>query len=108
MDFTAFYNVVAGELRSSKVENGAAAKWLGPAPIATAGDVKDCVAAAERAFPLWAQQSYEFRVELLGKFADLYLSHAQEFCVLLASETGRTVSLSSFGILYFNTIDLPK
>lgn len=92
MDLSAFYNIVAGERRGS--ENNTTprtAASLPVCPMATASDVEDSVAAAQKAFPAWAGQSYETRTKLLEKFADLYLSHGQEFCTLLAAETGRTV-----------------
>ncbi|KID86638.1 betaine aldehyde dehydrogenase 1 [Metarhizium guizhouense ARSEF 977] len=91
MDPSAFYNIVAGELRGSEnTTTPRTAASLPACPVATASDVEDSVAAAQKAFPAWAGESYETRTKLLEKFADLYLSHGQEFCTLLAAETGRT------------------
>ncbi|KAK9442130.1 succinate semialdehyde dehydrogenase [Metarhizium brunneum] len=91
MDLSAFYNIVAGELRGSEnTTTPRTAASLPACPAAIASDVEDSVAAAQKAFPAWAGESYETRTKLLEKFADLYLSHGQEFCTLLAAETGRT------------------
>jgi acyl-CoA reductase-like NAD-dependent aldehyde dehydrogenase len=95
MDFKTFNNIINGEPRGSqsttKGINPLDRSSLWPVPAATAVDVEDSVRAAKEAFPGWSQTPYEHRTELLEKFADLYSSHANDFCQLLAVECGRTV-----------------
>lgn len=96
MDFTTFSNIIAGSPRGSDIitsgTNPLNQAPLWPAPVATANDVEDAVHAAKEAFPSWSQTSYKQRTELLDRFADLYLSHASDFCQLLTKECGRSVS----------------
>jgi acyl-CoA reductase-like NAD-dependent aldehyde dehydrogenase len=95
MNFKTFHNIINGELRGSEVTNEGInpldRSSLWPVPVATADDVEDSVRAAKEAFPVWSQTPYEQRTELLEKLADLYSSHANDFCQLLATECGRTV-----------------
>jgi acyl-CoA reductase-like NAD-dependent aldehyde dehydrogenase len=95
MDFKTFNNIINGGPRGSqstmKGINPLDRSSLWPVPVATADDVEDSVRAAKEAFPVWSQTPYEQRTELLEKFADLYSSHANDFCQLLAVECGRTV-----------------
>ena len=96
MDFTTFYNIIAGNPRGSDTTTSGTSPLnqssLWPAPVATANEVEDAVRAAKEAFPAWSQTSYKQRTDLLERFADLYLSHASNFCQLLATECGRSVS----------------
>ena len=99
MDFTTFHNIIGGKPRGSDNSHShsgvdpltRAPLW--PVPTASPQDVDDAVEAAQLALPAWSQTSYDERTGLLEKFADLYLSRAGEFCKLLASECGRTVSV---------------
>ncbi|KAM0395496.1 hypothetical protein ACHAQC_005352 [Fusarium culmorum] len=96
MNFTTFSNIIAGSPRGSDTTTSGinplnqAPLW--PASVATANDVEDAVHAAKEAFPSWSQTSRKQRTELLERFADLYLSHASDFCQLLATECGRSKS----------------
>lgn len=96
MNFTTFHNVVDGKLRAAgstyHSTNPVDETSLWPCPIATEDDIELAVLAAQKAQPEWAQKSYKERNQLLKSFADIYLSHADEFCQLLAAECGRTVS----------------
>ncbi|KAF4967212.1 hypothetical protein FSARC_5191 [Fusarium sarcochroum] len=104
MDFTTFNNIIAGKPRGSeKTTSGTnplnrASLW--PVPVATANDVEDSVRAARDAFPAWSQTPYKQRTDLLEKFADLYLSHANEFCQLIATECGRTVEKAAIEVYF--------
>lgn len=95
MNFDTFYNIIAGQHRSAGETtsgvNPLDRSSLWPAPVATANDVEEAVHSAQEAFPAWSQKTYKQRTELLEKFADLYLAHANEFCQLIATECGRTV-----------------
>ncbi|KAH6949222.1 Aldehyde/histidinol dehydrogenase [Fusarium avenaceum] len=106
MNFNTFHNIVNGEPRGSESTkegiNPLNRSSLWPVPVATADDVQDSVRAAKEAFPAWSQTPYEQRTELLEKFADLYSSHASDFCQLLAAECGRTVENAAIEV-YFST-----
>lgn len=97
MDFTTFYNIIAGQRRSSSIEYSGTSPITGSllwsAPVATSEDVDDAVAAARLAFPSWAARSYKERTQLLSQFADRYLEHSGQFIELLKSETGRDVRI---------------
>ncbi|KAF4417942.1 fusarin C cluster-oxidoreductase [Fusarium acutatum] len=98
MNFDTFYNIIAGQPRSARETtsgvNPLDRSYLWPAPVVTANDVEEAVRSAEEAFPAWSQKTYKQRTELLEKFADLYLAHANEFCQLIATECGRTKCIS--------------
>ncbi|KAK6708409.1 putative aldehyde dehydrogenase fus7 [Fusarium graminearum] len=104
MDFTTFSNIIAGSPRGSDITTSGtnplnqAPLW--PAPVATANDVEDAVHAAKEAFPSWSQMSYKQRTELLDRFADLYLSHANDFCQLLTKECGRSVEKAAIEVYF--------
>ncbi|KAM6478063.1 Aldehyde/histidinol dehydrogenase [Trichoderma sp. SZMC 28011] len=93
IDFTKFFNIVGGALRSSDSfysgTNAATGESQWDAPVATERDVNDAVAAAQKAFPAWAAKTYKQRIKLLEKFHELYLAHANQFIELLKAETGR-------------------
>lgn len=95
IDFTKFFNIVGGAPRSSEKfysgTNAATGESLWGAPVATEKDVNNAVAAAQKAFPAWAAKTYKQRTELLEKFHDLCLAHANQFIELLKAETGRGV-----------------
>ncbi|RDA87844.1 hypothetical protein CP532_2964 [Ophiocordyceps camponoti-leonardi (nom. inval.)] len=95
MNWTEFHNIIAGKPRGAETTRSGISPLTGnplwPVPIATSGDVDDCVAAAREAQKSWSRQTYESRVLLLERFAELYLDHAADFSKLLAEECGRTV-----------------
>ena len=61
-------------------------------PIGNQQDVDDAVASAQKAFEKYRYTSLEKRKELLQKFSDAYMSHADEMIDLLCKETGKPVS----------------
>lgn len=61
-------------------------------PIGTQQDVDDAVVSAQKAFEKWQFVDIEKRKELLLKFKDHYLAHADEMTDLLCQETGKPVS----------------
>ncbi|PTD10445.1 putative aldehyde dehydrogenase FUS7 [Fusarium culmorum] len=104
MNFTTFSNIIAGSPRGSDTTTSGinplnqAPLW--PASVATANDVEDAVHAAKEAFPSWSQTSRKQRTELLERFADLYLSHASDFCQLLATECGRSAEKAAIEVYF--------
>ncbi|PFH59671.1 hypothetical protein XA68_12049 [Ophiocordyceps unilateralis] len=95
MNWTRFDNIIAGKTRGADTtRSGVSPQTVTPlwsVPVATASDVEDSVAAAKEALAAWSRRTYENRVLLLERFADLYLDHAAEFSKLLAHECGRTI-----------------
>ena len=102
IDFTKFANIVNGVPRTSDSfytgTNAATGDSLWQTPVATSEDIDDAVAAARKAFGPWAAKSYKDRTELLEKFADLYVAHANQFIELLGAETGRSVSIEELSM----------
>lgn len=92
-----FYNIVDGKQRSSKSQhhgiNPATSEELWAVPIGTQQDVDDAVASAQKAFEKYRYTSLEKRKELLQKFSDAYMSHAEEMIDLLCKETGKPVGV---------------
>ncbi|KAK1255590.1 hypothetical protein MKX07_007849 [Trichoderma sp. CBMAI-0711] len=88
IDFTKFANIVDGTRRSSESfytgTNAATGSSLWQTPVATSQDVEDAVVAARKAFGSWAAKTYKDRTELLERFADIFLAHANQFIELLA------------------------
>ncbi|RGP73968.1 fusarin c cluster-oxidoreductase [Fusarium sporotrichioides] len=104
MDFTTFSNIIAGNPRGSGITTSGTNPLnrtpLWPAPVATAVDVQDAVRVAKEAFPKWSQTPYKQRTDLLERFADLYISHASDFCQLLAQECGRSVEKAAIEVYF--------
>ncbi|KAH8728292.1 aldehyde dehydrogenase domain-containing protein [Phaeosphaeriaceae sp. PMI808] len=93
VDFEKFYNIVDGKQRGSdKIHRGVnptTGQELWDVPIASEQDLNDAVVAANKAFPAWRDTPIEKRKELLGKLAELFSQHADEFTTLLCKETGK-------------------
>ncbi|KAG5762853.1 hypothetical protein H9Q72_009027 [Fusarium xylarioides] len=104
MNFDTFYNIIAGQPRSARETTASVnpldRSSLWPAPVATTNDVEEAVRSAQEAFPAWSQKTYKQRTELLEKFADLYLAHANEFCQLIAAECGRTAGNAAIEVYF--------
>jgi succinate-semialdehyde dehydrogenase/glutarate-semialdehyde dehydrogenase len=70
---------------------------LGEVPLATAEEIKAAVAAADRAFPVWAAFGVERRAAMLLKARDYLMDRLDEVCDLISKENGkpRVEALSS-------------
>lgn len=92
-----FHNTVDGQPRGGKSKhrgvNPATGEELWEVPIGTQQDVDDAVKSAQNAFESWSQVPLEKRKDMLKKYCDLYMSHAEEMIDLLCQETGKPVSL---------------
>lgn len=95
LDFEKFYNIVDGKQRGSdKIHRGinpTSGQELWDVPIASEQDLNDAVASAQKAFPAWRDLGIEKRKELLGKLAELFTQHNDEFTTLLCKESGKPV-----------------
>jgi acyl-CoA reductase-like NAD-dependent aldehyde dehydrogenase len=95
LDFETFYNIVDGQQRGSdQIHHGinpSTSQELWDCPIASEKDLNDAVASAKKAFPAWRDTPIEKRKELLGKLAEVFQQHADEFTTLLCKESGKPV-----------------
>jgi len=93
IDFEKFYNIVDGKQRGSdKIHHGVnptSGQNLWDVPIASEQDLNDAVASAKKAFPEWRDLGIEKRKDLLGKLAELFSQHNDEFVTLLCKESGK-------------------
>ncbi|EXJ82739.1 hypothetical protein A1O3_06554 [Capronia epimyces CBS 606.96] len=93
ISFTAFSNIIDGQLRGSKGHyhgidpTTKQANW--DVPIATADDVEDAVAAANRAHAEWKASTWEYRTERIARFKDAWEAYEEELTNLLLKETGK-------------------
>lgn len=79
-----------------------------PAGGALIAKVADCgeaetlaaIAAAKRAFPLWRARTAKERAQILRRWSDLMMSHADALGVLLASEQGKPLAEAKGEIAY--------
>lgn len=81
---------------------------------ASATDVDAAVAAAKRAFPMWAALTHQDRQFYLEKLADAMQGRFEDFCNLLTSEQGKPLAQAQFEIggsiaalRYFAAQELP-
>jgi acyl-CoA reductase-like NAD-dependent aldehyde dehydrogenase len=93
IDFTTFSNFVAGAPRSSKQKyHGIDPTTKQPnwdVPVATAEDIEDAVAAANKAYAEWKNTTWEYRTERIARFKDAMEAYQEEMIELLLKETGK-------------------
>jgi 1-pyrroline-5-carboxylate dehydrogenase len=65
-------------------------------PVGTRQDVKDAVAAAQRAFPAWRDLGWQKRIEIMRRAADLISERQFEYAALMTFEVGKN-RLESLG-----------
>ncbi|EAT81107.2 hypothetical protein SNOG_11399 [Parastagonospora nodorum SN15] len=111
LDFEKFYNIVDGKQRGSdKIHRGinpATGQELWDVPIASEQDLNDAVAAAKKAFPAWRDTPIEKRKELLGKVAESFQAHHDEFVSLLCKESGKPRKFAAMRGHHL-TLDVPS
>lgn len=74
-----------------EVENPANDKVIGTVPEGDASDAAEAVAAAKRAFPIWATRPAIERGRAVRKLAALISERAEELAVLITSEQGKPI-----------------
>lgn len=74
------------------VENPADGAVLGDLPLATAGDLDDALAAADRAFKSWRRVSAYDRARILKRAADLMRERVEHIATQLVLEEGKTIA----------------
>jgi malonate-semialdehyde dehydrogenase (acetylating) / methylmalonate-semialdehyde dehydrogenase len=93
-------NYVAGEWRTSSateyvpITNPATGEALGSAPLGTAKDVDEAVAAAKRAFPAWRNTPAPVRARYLFDVRNVMEKHLDELSALCTAEHGKTLAES--------------
>lgn len=86
---------IAGEWRGGEgrearpVFNPATADTIAELPVATAADLDEALAAAERGWPLWRAKSFDERAALMHKAAGLIRERADHIATLLTLEQGK-------------------
>lgn len=95
LDWNTFRNVINGELTATEKTrtgiNPATSEPNEPVPVSTPDDVDRAVAAAEKAFPAWAETPYEERRKAINAFADAIEAEKENFSKLLVKEQGKPV-----------------
>jgi malonate-semialdehyde dehydrogenase (acetylating)/methylmalonate-semialdehyde dehydrogenase len=71
----------------------------GRVPVSGRHDVEAAMAAASTAGPEWRATPLKERSQLLFRFRDLLVAHAQELSMLVASESGKTEAEARAGLL---------
>lgn len=95
VSFTIFQNVIAGQLRGSRInhrgQNPSDRSQLWEVPVANAADLDDAVEAAQEAFRTWSKVAWESRQEYLDKLRSTLLERKTEMSDLIMIEVGKPV-----------------
>ncbi len=97
MDFTSFNNIIDGKQWGADESyhgiNPATEEPLWEVPCAAEAHLDKAVEAAQRAFLSWSQTTFEYRCDLVKRYAEAFLTYEKEFIELLMKETGKPASL---------------
>jgi malonate-semialdehyde dehydrogenase (acetylating)/methylmalonate-semialdehyde dehydrogenase len=83
---------VKGSGRFGDVFNPSTGEVQARAPYASAEEVRDVIAVAEKAFPGWAAKNPQVRARVMFKWKELIERNMDELAKLLSSEHGKVVS----------------
>jgi malonate-semialdehyde dehydrogenase (acetylating) / methylmalonate-semialdehyde dehydrogenase len=86
--------LTSNSARSSKVHNPSTGHVIAEVPLGTPGDVDQAVRAAAAAQPAWAEIPVVERAQLMFRFRDLVLRHADELAHSVTREHGKTLAES--------------
>lgn len=78
--------------RSADVSNPATGEISGRVSLAGSEDVRDAIAAADKAFPAWAAMPPLKRARVLFKFKQLMDDHVAELAAIITAEHGKVLS----------------
>jgi succinate-semialdehyde dehydrogenase/glutarate-semialdehyde dehydrogenase len=93
-------NWKSGEGRDAfTVINPVTANRIADVPLATAADLEEALAAADRAWPLWRSTDVEKRAAILHKTADLLKERADHIARILTQEQGKPVGEARLEVL---------
>jgi len=82
------------------VTNPANGDTIGTVPKLTAQDVRDAIAAADRALPAWRAKSAKERSRLIRRWFDLCMEHQEDLATILTCEQGKPLKESRGEIAY--------
>jgi malonate-semialdehyde dehydrogenase (acetylating)/methylmalonate-semialdehyde dehydrogenase len=83
---------VSNSARHGKVYNPSTGQVIAQVPFAAAADVDRAVRAAAAALPAWAQTPVVERAQLMFRFRELLVRHAEELARSVTHEHGKTLS----------------
>ena len=84
--------VPASDGKTIDVINPATMQAIDTVPAATEEDINTAVTNAVEGFKEWSAYPIYERLEILRKFKELYLAHAEELAVLIRKEVGKTLA----------------
>jgi succinate-semialdehyde dehydrogenase/glutarate-semialdehyde dehydrogenase len=82
------------------VHNPATGEAVGHVPRMGEAETQRAIAAAERAFPLWKQQTAEARARLLHRWFELMMENQEDLALIMTSEQGKPLAESRGEIAY--------
>ena len=82
------------------VPNPATGEAVGHVPRMGEAETQRAIAAAERAFALWKQQTAEARARLLHRWFELMMENQEDLALLMTSEQGKPLAESRGEIAY--------
>lgn len=100
-------NYIAGQLKDPLSGlymdniNPATGRAYSLIPDSDARDVADAVAAAQRAFPAWADSSPEYRFKVLNRIAERIEAELEAFALAESVDSGKPLSVA-------RTVDIPR
>lgn len=92
--------VAAEDGRTLAVHNPATGALVGTVPHATAAQAEQAIAAAQRAFERWREQTAESRARVLRRWFELMLEHQEDLALLMTSEQGKPLAEARGEIAY--------
>lgn len=82
------------------VHNPATGEAVGHVPRMGEAETQRAIAAAERAFALWKQQTAEARARLLHRWFELMMENQEDLALIMTSEQGKPLAESRGEIVY--------
>lgn len=82
------------------VTNPTTGETLGELPDCTAAETRDAIAAAARALPDWRARTHAMRADLLMRWYQLILEHAEDLAQILTAEQGKPLSEAHAEVTY--------
>lgn len=82
------------------VINPADGEAVGRVPDLGGGDVRNAIAAAHRAFPVWAGETAKARAVILRRWHELMLAHQEDLARLMTAEQGKPLAEARGEVAY--------
>ncbi|WP_275199325.1 NADP-dependent succinate-semialdehyde dehydrogenase [Bradyrhizobium sp. CSA207] len=83
-----------------KVTNPATGDLVGSVPSMTAGETRQAIEAANRAFPAWRAKTAKERSSILRRWFDLTMANQEDLAIIMTAEQGKPLSESRGEIAY--------